>query len=207
MHKRKLLPILLSMGLISTVAMTSARGADVAALPLDDMHDVGYILQLIRQQAVDIYAESTQRKDDKSGSLAPLTTIPHQALADQSEYKPLRKAWIVFFIGTMEPLLGLLQEAFREVKSGEVILKVPQKKSAELIALESQVGECLASMNNHLNKCAAVLDSDEVGNVIVAQEAEGIAADASKAEEIRQKTVKAFGNLGAPGTYEMHSDK
>jgi hypothetical protein len=174
-------------------------------LPMEDLHDVGYILQLIRQQAVDIYAEATRRKTASDSAIEPLDVIPNQPLLGESDYKPLRKAWIAFFIGTMEPLVHLLDEGWRDVSSGTVKLKVPAVKRSVLDRMMAEIGDSLTAINKHLNKCADVLDTTDSVNLIIAHEAAGIAAEVSKAEQVRTRTFKIFGNVGAPGTYEMRS--
>jgi hypothetical protein len=171
--------------------------------PLEDLHDAGYVLQLIKQQAVDIYAEARRLKTVTPGTVEPLVAIPNQPVRAESAYKPLRKAWVVFFIGTMEPLVKLLDEAFKDVSTGAVELKVPPNKKALLDRMLVQITDSIASINTHLNKCAEVLDTSDSGNKVIAQEAASIVSEVSKAERVRAKTVLLFGNLGEPGTYEM----
>lgn len=188
-------------------APQSQAQSSSSSLPLEDLHDVGYILQLIKQQSVDIYAEATRRKTLSDSTIGPLDRIPDQPLLAESEYKPLRKAWIVFFLGTMEPLAKLLDEGSRDVTSGAVELKVPADKKPALDHLMAEMSERITAINQHLNKCADLLDTTESGNLIIARESAGIASDAAKAEEIRVQAVKMFGNLGEPGTYQINDKK
>jgi hypothetical protein len=81
---------------------------------------------------------------------------------------------------------------------------VPADKKPVLNQLMAEMTESVAAINKHLNKCADLLDTTESGNLIIARESAGIASEAAKAEEIRVKTVKMFGNLGEPGTYQIH---
>jgi len=172
-------------------------------LPLEDLHDVGYILLLIKQQAVDIYAEAARLKTVSDATIQPLNAIPQQPRLEESAYKPLRKAWIVFFIGTMEPLVHLLDEGLKDINSGAVELKVPVAKKPELDRMTAKIGDSLAAINKHLNTCADVLDTNDSDNLIIADQARAIADEVAKAEDVRRQAVKMFGNLGEPGTYEM----
>jgi hypothetical protein len=172
--------------------------------PLEDLHDAGYVLELIKQQAVDIYAEARRLKTVTPGTVEPLVSIPNQPVRPESAYKPLRKAWVVFFIGTMEPLVNLLDEALKDVRTGAVDLKVPAHKKAVLDHMMTEIADSITSINKHLTTCAEVLDTNEGGNIVIAQEATAIVSEAAKAERVRAKTVLLFGNLGEPGSYEMH---
>jgi len=174
-------------------------------LPLEDLHDVGYILQLIRQQAVDIYAEATRRKTATDSAVEPLDAIPNQPLLGERDYKPLRKAWIVFFMGAMEPLARLLDEGWRDASEEAVELKVPADKKPVLDRMMAKIGDSVTAINEHLNKCADVLDTTDSGNIVIAHEAVAIASEVSKAEQVRAKAVRMFGNLGEPGTYTRRS--
>src|SRR6202034_4099066 len=99
------------------------------------------------------------------GTVEPLVAIPNQPVRPESAYKPLRKAWVVFFIGTMEPLVNLLDGAFNDVRTGAVDLKVPPHKKSLLDRMMTEIGDSITSINTHLTKCAEVLDTNEGGNI------------------------------------------
>jgi hypothetical protein len=107
----------------------------------------------------------------------------------------------------MEPLVHLLDEGVRDVGSGAVGLKVPVNKRPELNQMMAKISDSLTAINKHLNKCADVLDTTDSDNLVIAQEAAEIVDEAAKAEKARAETVKVFGNLGEPGTYEMRNKK
>jgi hypothetical protein len=99
------------------------------ALPLDNLEDIGYTLQRVQQQAIDLYVEAT-RKRRESKVISKCLVIPHEKLQAESHYQPLRKAWHVFFVGTMEPLVQLLVHDVHEVEAhlSEVKLVHGKKK-------------------------------------------------------------------------------
>jgi hypothetical protein len=78
------------------------------ALPLDNLEDIGYTLQRVQQQAIDLYVEATRKRREIESDCLSRLVIPHEKLQAEGYYQPLRKAWLVFFVGTMEPLVQLL---------------------------------------------------------------------------------------------------
>ena len=85
------------------------------ALPLDNLEDIGYTLQRVQQQAIDLYVEAT-RKRREAKVLSKSIIIPHEKLQAEGYYQPLRKAWLVFFVGTMEPLVQLLVHDVHDIE-------------------------------------------------------------------------------------------
>src|SRR5579885_2705732 len=67
-----------------------------AELGLENIQDVAYTLQRIRQQAINIYVEATRKKvHHYELNIPSLSSMPQDALESQSAYLPLRKAWLV----------------------------------------------------------------------------------------------------------------
>jgi hypothetical protein len=191
---------------LSSAKDASSGSGNIHQLPLEDLHDAGFVLKLIGQQAVAIHAEATRLKTAPPGSVESLSAISDQPLRSDPEYKPLRKAWIVFFIGTMEPLVHLLDDALKDALSGAYEMKVPAEKKASLDHMMKDISGSVGEINKHLNKCADVLNNADVSNTLIAREAAAIASETLKAEQVRAQEVKLFGNLGEPGTYAIKRD-
>jgi len=160
-------------------------------MPLDDIQDVAFTLQRIRQQSINIYVESTRKKvTHYSLDIPSLTAMPKAALEDQSVYLPLRKGWLVFFIGTMEPLVQILNAELKKLDEKAEQKDVPADKLPEWQGILKDWKEALHGLNDQLNSCACLLDDSSVGNVEVAKSALAIDHQVSIMDDILHRSSK-----------------
>lgn len=170
------------------------------SLALDDIQDVGYTLQRIRQQAINVYVEST-RKTVKGYELNihSLSSMPKTPLEDESEYLPLRKAWLVFFIGTMEPLVQILNEDIKHLDEKAIQAKMPSQCIPEWKVIVNDWIAAVKGLNEQLDVCAALVDDDAPGNIAVAKAAVSMDSRVTTLEAILRKASQFLHhNMPAP---------
>ena len=165
------------------------------ALPLDNLEDIGYTLQRVQQQAVDLYVEAT-RKRRESKVISKCLVIPREKLHAESYYQPLRKAWLVFFVGTMEPLVQLLVHDVHEVETHLSEVKIVPGKQKQFSHVYAQWHDAITGINRHLDVLADQVDSADPSNIVVANEAREIDLEISKAMQLRLRAYSILAEAG-----------
>jgi hypothetical protein len=165
------------------------------ALPLDNLEDIGYTLQRVQQQAIDLYVEST-RKQRESKILLKSTSIPHEKFHPVSYYQPLRKAWLVFFIGTMEPLVQLLVNDVQNVEKHMDEVKITAGKKKQFDLVYAQWRETISGINRHLDACNDQVEEAQPSNIAVAVAARAINNEVNKAMQLRLRAYDLLVTAG-----------
>jgi len=168
---------------------TKAAGAGPTHyLQVDDIQDLAHTLQRIRQQAINIYVEATRPKTYRHELNVPcLSSMPTIPLKDQNAYLPLRPGWLMFFIGTMEPLVQILNEDLKHIdeKTERSVMSSQDRSEWQGIVNEWKSG--IHELNDQLNVCASLLDDAAPGNVEVAKAATSIDSQVSTLDHILHK--------------------
>lgn len=166
------------------------------ALPLDNLEDIGYTLQRVQQQAIDLYVEAT-RKRRETKVLSKSLVIPHEKLQAESYYQPLRKAWLVFFVGTMEPLVQLLVHDVHDIEEHLSEVKIVRGKQKQFDQVYAQWRHAITAINLHLDVLTEQIQATSPSNIVVANEARAIDLEIGKAMQLR---LKAYDILAEAGT-------
>ena len=209
--RRKLALFLLSMAVLTSTMQAFARGADEALIPagtmtasseatettepknlsLDNIQDLAFTLQRIRQQAINVYVEATRKTVHHFDLNIPsLSSMPATPLEEQSAYLPLRKAWLVFFIGTMEPLVHILNEHLKHLDEKTEKSQMPSQYRPEWRSIVNEWTSAIHELNAQLDICASLLDDPAAGNVEVAKAARSIDRQVSVLENILKRSAE-----------------
>lgn len=165
------------------------------ALPLDNLEDIGYTLQRVQQQAIDLYVEAT-RKRREAKVLSKSIIIPHEKLQAEGYYQPLRKAWLVFFVGTMEPLVQLLVHDVHDIEEHLSEVKIVRGKQKQFDQVYAQWRQAITGINHHLDVLAEQIQAPNPSNIIVANEARAIDLEIAKAMQLRLKAYDILAEAG-----------
>jgi hypothetical protein len=172
----------------------SAKNKGASALdylPMDDIQDVAYTLQRIRQLAVNIYIESTRKKvHHYELSVTSFSVMPTTALEEQNAYLPLRKGWLAFFIATMEPLVQILNENLKDLDSRATQYAIPLQYRQQWQDHVVEWKKSVHKLDEQLNVCADMLDDPSPGNVQVAKAARAIDAQITVLDDILHQASK-----------------
>ena len=160
-------------------------------LPMDDVQDIAYTLQRIRQQDINIYVEATRKKlHHYELNITSFSSLPATPLEDQSAYLPLRKGWLVFFVATMEPLVQILNENLKRLDDKATQYDIPLQYRPQWQEHANEWKKAVHKLDDQLNICAALLDDPSPGNVKVAQSAREIDARISELDDILHQASK-----------------
>lgn len=180
-----------------TIATTDGaeKGAETTAgknLSLDNIQDLAFTLQRIRQQAINIYVEATRKNVYRFDLNVPsLSAMPTTELEDQSAYLPLRQGWIAFFIGTMEPLVDILNQHLKSLDQRTEEAKVPASIRPEWNGIVGEWTNAIKRLNEQLDVCTELLNNKGPGgNLKVAKAAKAIDSDVSVLDTILHKASK-----------------
>ncbi|MBP9090710.1 hypothetical protein KBI23_06735 [bacterium] len=165
------------------------------ALPLDNLEDIGYTLQRVQQQAIDLYVEAT-RKRRESKVLSKSLMIPHEKLQAEGYYQPLRKAWLVFFVGTMEPLVQLLVHDVHDIEEHLSDVKIVRGKQKQFDQVYAQWRQAITAINHHLDVLTEQIQATSPSNIVVANEARAIDLEIGKAMQLRLKAYDILAQAG-----------
>jgi hypothetical protein len=201
--QKKLALLAVAMTLSVTTAQPFAMGSEVSSkatggkvasatagssMQMDDIQDVAFTLQRIRQQAINVYVEATRKKvQHYELNIPSLSSMPTAPLEDQSAYLPLRKGWLVFFIGTMEPLVQILNEHLKRLDERTAQSGMPSQYLPEWQGIVKDWKSAIQGLNDQLNVCASLVDDSSSGNVEVAKAAKSIDSQISALDNVLQK--------------------
>ena len=162
--------------------------ADIA-LTVDDINDLGFALQRIRQQAINIYVEATRKRGAAqiSAQLPNLSSVPAEMPKDQASLMPFRRPWLVYFITTLEPLVHLLKEDVKDVESGsrKVDITPEQRKVLDPFIKDWSAG--VAKLDGYLTHSADLVEYADKNNIELAKLASDLDKEVSRLEQIREK--------------------
>jgi hypothetical protein len=168
-----------------------AKGSGDLAVENTNIEDLAYTLQRIRQQAINIYIESTRKKlKCYELNIVSLSTMPTTPLESQSAYLPLRKAWLAFFIGTMEPLVQILNENIKHLDEKTEQCQMPSHCHNEWHAIVSDWKSAINQLNDQLNVCASLINDSSPENIEVAKTARSIDYQITQCDRILRRASK-----------------
>lgn len=170
----------------------SSSASDNLGLTVDDINDIGFALQRIRQQAINIYLEATRRKNsaEVKAQVPNLLTVPNQFPKDQSKLLPFRRPWLVYFITTLEPLVHLMKEDLKEIESGAKTEKLTAAKKTALNPLIKDWTQNVLKIDADLSNATQLIDDADKNNIPLAKVAYEIDTTVTKLESIRDKAFR-----------------
>lgn len=169
----------------------NAKASGDLAVANTNIEDVAYTLQRIRQQAINIYIESTRKPVKRYElNIVSLSTMPTTPLESQSAYLPLRKAWLALFIGTMEPLVQILNEHIKHLGEKTEQSHLPSQYLADWQGMVSEWTSAIKQLNDQLDICASLANDSSPGNVEVAKAARSIDYQVTQCDSILRRASK-----------------
>ncbi len=181
---------------VSSPAEVSEENAKASSdLPLDNMQDIAYVLQRIRQQAINIYVECTRKPVKRYDlDIASLSKMPTAPLENPSVYLPLRKAWLVFFVGTMEPLVQILNEHLKHIDERTKQSRLPSQCLPQWCQIVAEWKNSIKELNAELTICADLVNDSEPCNIKVAKSARSINCQVNQLDSILHRASKFLHN-------------
>jgi hypothetical protein len=161
-------------------------------LKVDDVNDLGFALQRIRQQAINIYVEALRKKDspEVSADLPALTEVPTVLPKDTQNLLPFRRPWLVYFITALEPLIHLLKEDEREIENDVKALDVSDESKKQLEPLLQEWKKCVDQMDLHLTAISDLVENAEKSNLELAKLATQLDQGVATLEDLRDQCFR-----------------
>lgn len=165
---------------------TTPKGPYV--LTLDDLKDVGICLLQIKYQAIFAYLEATRKElqaDMPPQLLAPdaVAVVP---VSTDDKFLPCRRDWLVFFIGTMEPVIHLMDHDVQECQKGEYQLEIPKADKQQVDILWQEWASGVKDLNAALDRVNDLLNDGATNNKAIADQTVAIYNTEKKLEDIRE---------------------
>ena len=190
----------------SEVKLTSSQQSE---LTLSDLRDVGLCLAQIEQQAKNIYMEVLRKPVPKKASaeIVRPSKIVRLDSSSSKAFLPTRPEWLVFYIGTLEPIMRLLKEEMQDTSSSEYIMTVPRKTKSQFEDLIKEYDKGVIDMDSHITNIYNLI-GDKDNNVPIAQEAVSLYNIALDLEKLRVKAFHLVRNADErDGTVEIDLNK
>jgi hypothetical protein len=190
-----------STDMISTMAGPSGLDATASnAMSLDDIQDVADTLQHIRHKAIGVFEEATRKKVTHFDiNRLQSNSMPKTTFEDSKYYLPLRKAWLAYFIGTMEPLVNILNTQLKHLDEVAKRNAIPAAKMPEWQSIVTDWTNAVHVLDKQLDVCAQLLDEPSPENVEVAKSAQAIDRQVSVLQDILLRANKLKEEINRPG--------
>jgi hypothetical protein len=158
-------------------------------LTFSELRDIGVTLQQIQEEAVHIYFEAA-RKDvplNDDPKLVEPKSIPVAGLRIDRTCEPVRREWLLFFIGEMEPFIHFLNDGVAQVENEETKLVMPNLEKEAANKLWAEWAEGIQDLNKELDNMNELLSSEKIENKALADQAVAIFNSCQKLEDVRVK--------------------
>jgi len=161
-------------------------------LDLTLLRDCGLSLAQIRQQARNIYQEATRKRCDTSTPfeiIAPivLTQVEPPSEANNITYLKPRAQWIVYYVGTIEPIISLFRQDVEDTKTGITKITVPEDAKDEMAPIWQEWTVGIAGLDKEVTEISNLIDSDKPENVALAKHAIALFKVTQDLEQTRHK--------------------
>lgn len=157
-------------------------------LTLNDIQDAGLLLDFIKEQCVNVYEEAARVPVSLNSGpeLLQLEKIPSNLASNQKFLAP-RQEWLVFFVGTIEPVVRQFGKMVSNMDQGVEEIVVPGALEKSLNPLIKDWSRETKSLNKHLDELVALFDDAPSQAGKIREEAVLCFEDATRMEEVRRK--------------------
>lgn len=172
-------------------AYNVSQGESTQELTLGDLRDAGLALERIRQQAINVYVEA--RRKPVSPNAQPQLSDPREIpIKESGTHLPPRREWLVFYMGTMEPIIHLLEKDVEDIKSGVHKLVVPERVKSDFNPQWEEWTACVEDMNHHLTTLLELFDDAGTKGDAIAKEAVAIYDATKRLEHVRRQVYASI---------------
>jgi hypothetical protein len=166
-------------------------------LTLSDLRDAGLSLSQIRQQAINIFQEATRKSCDSSSKfeiLLPchISDKDIETNGKDSSYLEPRLQWLVYYVGTIEPIVSLFAQDVSDTKNGASQLLVPEDTKEKILPLWHEWADGIDGINKELTAINDLIGDGKPENVSLAKHAVAIFKYTENLERTRKKAFVAI---------------
>lgn len=185
---------------VGDAATTAGVQGALEPLSLNDIQDAGILLNHIKRQAINIYEEASRTPVplNASPNIPDIKSIPISPGSDR--YMPPRREWLMFFLGTMEPVIRDLSKEVTDIQSGAKGLVIPEGVQATLDPLWQAWAADTQKMNHHLDELVPLFEDAPHNNLKIQKVAVAVFDDVQNLEKIRRQVFVAMQKIQKSGS-------
>jgi hypothetical protein len=166
-------------------------------LTLSHLRDDGLSLNQIRQQAINIFLEATRHSCDCSSKFeilmpSKISDKDFEAGSEKHAYLSPRVQWLVYYVGTIEPIISLFTQDVNDTRAGASKLLVPQDTKAKMILLWHEWEAGIDGVNKELTGINSLIDDGKPENKALAKHAIAMFNYTENLERTREKAFIAI---------------
>ena len=161
-------------------------------LTLADLRNSGIALNQIRQEAINIFLEATRTPCDKT--TASKLIIPNSITEKDLElaskitcFQTPRPQWLVYYVGTLEPVISMLSQDVHDAKSGASKMLVPASTVDKMKPLWKEWRAGIEEINNQLTEISNLIDSTQPCNTALIKHSTAMYNLTERLEHTRRK--------------------
>ncbi len=168
---------------------TVIQGGQIA---LTDLYDAGLALARIRQQAIDIYVDTTRApiKGINIPEIIIPKTIPVSGSHSDIEFLPPRRDWLVYSVASMEPLIRFLSDDVSNAESQTKAVMVVDLRKSRLEPCWDAWATHVKSLNDHLTTMLSLFEEAPKNRGSIAEQAVSIFEEVDQLEKIRKNACQ-----------------
>ena len=163
------------------------KKAKLEELSLNDIQDLGLLLDFIQEQSINVYEEASRIPValNSGPDIRQINKIPYTL--DGKDFLPPRQEWLVFFVGTVEPVIRQLGQEVKDMASGNSTVVVPGPLEKALDPLFISWSKDTEELNHHLDELVAQFDDAPNHAAKIRDLAVACFDDAGRMEQSRRK--------------------
>jgi hypothetical protein len=160
-------------------------------LSLNDIQDTGILVRNIQQGAINIYEEAARAKLSltSAAELPQFRSIPVKL--PSTEMMPARQEWLVYYLGSVEPVVRELGQDVKDINNGMKQLVFPGTMQKTLGPLWDSWAADVTELNKHLDELVPLFDDAPHNNSKIRDVAVKIYDDTNRMEDLRKTIFKA----------------
>ncbi len=113
-------------------------------------------------------------------------------MTKDSDYMPPRGQWLVYYVGTIEPIISLFTQDVKDAKAGVAQLMVPADTKEKILPLWDQWVAGTDGINRELTAINELIDDGKAENLALAKHAAAIFKLTESLEHTRQKAFNVI---------------
>lgn len=183
--------------LVQASGPTSLSDSCPDSINLDGLRDVGFAINLVRQQALNIFLEATRKSvsfDSSPDTLSP-SKISSKNIDRSAKYLQPRVEWLVYYVGTMEPIIHLLKDDLKLMRAKEQKLLIPAGTEKKLEPLFDVWTGDVKELDAHLSRISDLIGKPDE-NVEIAQQSVAMFDVTNSLDTARKRAFKIIQSAG-----------
>lgn len=156
-------------------------------LTLNDIQDTALLLDFIQEQCINVYEEASRVpvSVNSTADFKQIDKIPVPLTG--KTFLPPRQEWLVFFVGTVEPVIRQFGQMVKDIDAGNKQVVIPEPIAKTIEPLFDEWEKDTKSLNAHLDELVPLFDDAPKQAEKIRDLAVACYDDAGRMESVRRK--------------------